>query len=283
MWPVPITYRFYIEPNQTQKQALAVQFGHARFVYNWGLAERKQVFEITGEGLRYTDTANRLKALKAEHAGLREADSQVLQQNLRGHLKRSRISQTRQTPSHEMNTGRIDHGIGGINPILIILAQTTVVAQPSEGTFYHPPPGNNLEPRLVRQPRRDFYVNPVSARLLNKVTRISAIGPQLFEPGKTFSQFRQQPGADRAIVVVCFTHKGLEDKAFGIHDHMPFASLDLFAPVVAACAPFSVVLTDWLSILPALGVACRPSFCRSCSRRLSLRRRHVPSFRQVLK
>jgi putative transposase len=33
-------YRYRIYPNTQQRRKLAVQFGHRRFVYNWGLALR---------------------------------------------------------------------------------------------------------------------------------------------------------------------------------------------------------------------------------------------------
>lgn len=76
-------YKFRIYPNRTQQQALAVQFGHSRFIYNHYRAKREQVYQETGQGLSYIDCANGLKALKAEYEWLREADSQVLQQSLK--------------------------------------------------------------------------------------------------------------------------------------------------------------------------------------------------------
>ncbi|NDJ75142.1 MAG: transposase [Chloroflexi bacterium] len=75
-------YRFRIYPNQTQQEAMAVQFGHARYVYNWGLSERKTAYEETGKGLSYNEQAKHLTDLKREQPWLREADSQVLQQKL---------------------------------------------------------------------------------------------------------------------------------------------------------------------------------------------------------
>lgn len=76
-------FKFRIYPNRTQQAALAVQFGHARFVYNWGLSERKHAYTTTGEGLTYTQQANALKTLKVEYEWLKDADSQVLQQKLK--------------------------------------------------------------------------------------------------------------------------------------------------------------------------------------------------------
>ena len=78
-------FRFRVYPNQDQRRELAVQFGHARFVYNWGLGLRKSHYQETGKGLSYYDCNYRLTELKGqpEYAWLNQADSQVLQQKLR--------------------------------------------------------------------------------------------------------------------------------------------------------------------------------------------------------
>ena len=78
-------FKYRIYPNQKQQHSLAVQFGHARFVYNWGLALRKTHYRQTGQGLSYFDCNVRLTELKrqAEYIWLGEADSQVLQQKLK--------------------------------------------------------------------------------------------------------------------------------------------------------------------------------------------------------
>lgn len=78
-------YKFRIYPNKTQQTALAIQFGHSRYVYNAMLAERMAVYRDRGETMNYVDTAKRVTILKQteETEWLREADSQVLQQALR--------------------------------------------------------------------------------------------------------------------------------------------------------------------------------------------------------
>ncbi len=72
-------YKFRLYPNAAQRQALAVQFGHSRFIYNWGLAQSQKKYP------GYKQLANQLPALKMseETAWLAEADAQVLQQKLR--------------------------------------------------------------------------------------------------------------------------------------------------------------------------------------------------------
>jgi len=59
--------------------------GARRFVWNWGLARRKEAYAATGKGLTYNRQATELAALKKkpETAWLREADSQLLQQALK--------------------------------------------------------------------------------------------------------------------------------------------------------------------------------------------------------
>jgi putative transposase len=72
-------YRLY--PNVEQQKKLAVQFGHARFVWNWGLNLRKTTYKETATSISYYDLKRRATALKQspETVWLKEADSQVLQ------------------------------------------------------------------------------------------------------------------------------------------------------------------------------------------------------------
>jgi putative transposase len=78
-------FKYRIYPNREQQRRLAVQFGHARFVYNWGLTLRKTHYRQTGQGLSYFECNVRLTELKSqsEYAWLKQADSQVLQQKLK--------------------------------------------------------------------------------------------------------------------------------------------------------------------------------------------------------
>jgi hypothetical protein len=57
------------------------------------------------------------------------------------------------------------------------------------------------------------------------------------------------------------------------------AALDLFVGIIAVDPPFSVVLTDWLSMLAALGWRGRPAATRTSPRRRSCITAQVPSLR----
>ena len=77
-------YKFRIYPNQEQQDLLAIQFGHARFVYNKFLSLRTKAYEQYGITLNYYRSKRHLRRLKsnAEYVWLKEADSQVLQNQI---------------------------------------------------------------------------------------------------------------------------------------------------------------------------------------------------------
>ena len=74
-------FRYRLYPNKEQQAGLAVQFGHARFVYNWALATRNAHYREHGTGIGYYALKRMTTDLKRQpdHVWLKEADSQVLQ------------------------------------------------------------------------------------------------------------------------------------------------------------------------------------------------------------
>jgi putative transposase len=83
-------FRYRLYPNVDQQQQLAVNFGQARFVYNYFLAERKQFYSIHKADpekrcLTYYDNAKCLTEMKRDpqYAWLKEGHSQVLQQSIK--------------------------------------------------------------------------------------------------------------------------------------------------------------------------------------------------------
>ena len=76
-------YRYRIRPTDEQQRALAVQFGHARFVYNHYRVLREQTYKAAGKALSYADCTADLPRLKLRYPWLADADSQVLQQSLK--------------------------------------------------------------------------------------------------------------------------------------------------------------------------------------------------------
>lgn len=78
-------YKYRLYPTNSQRLVLGQTFGCARFVYNWGLEQRKEAYETTGKGLSNTETSKRLTFLKRESGKewLRDVSSIPLQQALR--------------------------------------------------------------------------------------------------------------------------------------------------------------------------------------------------------
>ena len=70
-------YKYRLYPNAEQRKALACTFGCARYVYNWGLAIRKE------EHMTYAESSKLLTALKKETEWLNDVSSVAVQQSLR--------------------------------------------------------------------------------------------------------------------------------------------------------------------------------------------------------
>jgi hypothetical protein len=78
-------------------------------------------------------------------------------------------------------------------------------------------------------------------------------------------------------------HEDDEEQPEDINDNVALAAADAFASVIAADPPFSVVFTVWLSMMPALGVRCRPEASRRSPRRVSCIRSQTPARRHARK
>ena len=78
-------YKYRIKPNRQQQEALAIQFGHTRFVYNYALGRKKEYYQANGKGLSFYDVKKEITQLKreSETEWLKQADSQVLQSKVK--------------------------------------------------------------------------------------------------------------------------------------------------------------------------------------------------------
>jgi putative transposase len=61
-------FRFELDPNREQRVLLARSVGASRYVYNWGLAESKRQYELTGKRPRLRDLKAQLVELKQSEA-----------------------------------------------------------------------------------------------------------------------------------------------------------------------------------------------------------------------
>jgi hypothetical protein len=116
--------------------------------------------------------------------------------------------------------------------------------------------------------------------LANELAGVAAIAPEPLEARQRPDQWLEHELGTVAILDISGMHLHPVDQSEGIDDNMALAPLHLLASIVTPDPPFSAVLTDWLSMLPALGCGSRPSACRTAARNVSWIRSNVPSSRQ---
>ncbi len=126
-----------------------------------------------------------------------------------------------------------------------------------------------LEPertRLLVASAHDFEVDarPV-ARAVDALAGVAAVGPDLLERRVLGAREFDDVRAAVAVLDVGRVNQDGAGQAACVDDQMALAPLDFLAGVVAERPPFSVVLTVWLSTIPALGSASRPSLRRQNS------------------
>ena len=160
----------------------------------------------------------------------------------------------------------------------VVLAQPTAPTQPRECSLNHPSSGQHL--KLMATPRTPDDFQNIARKGLDpihqpaSVTSISPNQPQTPEPSHQFVD--DQLCTISVLDVSRMDHHG-QQQPHGIHYDVALSTVDLLASVIATRPPFSVVLTDWLSMMAALGVGSLPADLRTAERRVSLTRSHVPS------
>jgi len=76
-------YKYKIYPNKAQAELINKTIGCCRFVYNYYLAKKIELYKNEQKSINYTACANDLKNLKNQYEWLKEVDSISLQQSLR--------------------------------------------------------------------------------------------------------------------------------------------------------------------------------------------------------
>ncbi len=101
-------------------------------------------------------------------------------------------------------------------------------------------------------------------RALELVTGIAAIGEDVSQPGEPEADGFEDIGGAIAALDVGGVDEDEDQKSAGVGEYVPLATLDLLARIIAGkCRRLSVVLTDWLSMTPAVGLATRPTCSRA--------------------
>ena len=185
-----------------------------------------------------------------------------------------------------MNHSYVDPGLHCIGQSFVVpvsstgqaLAQPTAPAEPRECSFNHPSSRQHLKvvavPGALDNLERPACQGPDP---LDQLSSIASIGPDQPHAGKPPYQFIDDQLRSISILDIGRMHHHRQQQPHGIYNDVSLSTVDLLASVIATRPPFSVVLTDWLSMMAALGVGLLPSAFRTLGRRASWTRSHVPS------
>lgn len=77
------TFRYRIYPNKKQKELIKKTFGCTRFVYNYFLSKRKEIYESESRNMRFPECSRELTKLKQQLEWLKEPDKCALQNTLK--------------------------------------------------------------------------------------------------------------------------------------------------------------------------------------------------------
>ena len=148
----------------------------------------------------------------------------------------------------------MDHRLADLRSLLIVFAQPPIPPEPSECPLHHPPARQYREPDRICGPLDDFdRPTPRQLDQLRDLAAISAIRPDQPQPEEPSGETRQGRIRPIPILHTRRVHHYRKHQSERIDNDVPLAPIYLLAAVVAAWPPFSVVFTDWLSMIPALG------------------------------
>lgn len=169
-----------------------------------------------------------------------------------------------------MNHTGIDKLFRCLRQSFVVLTETPIFAQPSKGAFHDPTGGQDNKATSCIGTFDNLYRNiqPLFTPLLKRVAIIRAVQYEALPAGKQ-GNTPQQVAQAFAVLPIRRMYQHAHEQAQRVYDDMALAPFDTLMPVIAPCAPFSVVLTDWLSATSVLGSAARPAVWRTWPRNAS--------------
>ena len=98
---------------------------------------------------------------------------------------------------------------------------------------------------------------------------VAAVGVELQQKREQAEQRAHQQHATVAVLDVGRVDDGVQQQALGVYQDMALLALDLLARIKAGRVdrdpPFSALLTLWLSMIAAVGLASRSANSRHCT------------------
>src|SRR5437660_795140 len=170
---------------------------------------------------------------------------------------------------HEADGGEEEEGERFAVEAFPVLGQPSAAAEPSQGAFADPALGQDDEGLGLIRPLNDLDLqagaNSLHRRLESRPL-IATVGEEPLQEGEGAEQGRHQHRAAVAVLDVGGVDDGVHQEALGIDKNVALLAHDLLAGVVTrridAGPPFSALLTLWLSMIAAVGLASRAAASR---------------------
>jgi len=161
---------------------------------------------------------------------------------------------------------------------LVVFTEPPVATEPGEGAFDDPALCQHDEASLAlefghyAEPEAELACGPVLELAL-----VASVGPDSLESGIALPvELGKDLFGSITVLYVCGMNRESVDKPEGVDCNMALSATYLLAGIVASGPPFSVVFTDWLSRMAALGEGSWPQASRSSSRSASWTSSKVP-------
>ena len=162
-----LAFKYRVYPTREQANLLARTFGCARYVYNWGLAMRRDAWRERKESISFLETGRRLTALKREPDTnwLREVSCVPLREALR-HLDRAFVNffagrasypqfkKRRSTQSAHFMRNAFRYEVQNGRPVLTLAK----MKRPLKVKWSRVPPSNPSSITVSRDPAGRYHV-----------------------------------------------------------------------------------------------------------------------------
>lgn len=165
-----------------------------------------------------------------------------------------------------------------------VLRQASAAVKPSNRSFDDPALGKDDEAlgRIGSLDDLDLQAAADATQAGLKIwPLIGPIGIEFAQKRMQAKQGRHDPDAPVTILDVARMHDGVQQQTLCVYKDMALLAFDLLTGVIARRVnrrpPFSALLTLWLSMMAAVGLASRPAFSRHATYNTWCRRFSVPS------
>ena len=200
------------------------------------------------------------------------------------------VSSPSHSPNEELHGGQEEPSLGAGDGGLEILGKAAISVEPGEGPFDDPAAGQEFEADSVLRSLDDLDrpLAELGKGSLELGAGISAVSEKVAQPREQRAYRFDHEHCAVTVLHIGRVDLGADQQAACIGDDMAFAPPSLrwgrlltFLPASYPLGPpLSVVLTDWLSMIPAEGLASRPAASRICNSSSKLIRSKTPLSRQ---